>query len=78
MSDAKRPQVDPSAVTRKAIKKMPDEERRKVQNAIRKALDERDLPKFKAGISKLGISETSAEYARLMQLWDEFARPNRD
>jgi len=56
---------------------MSDEERKAIRAQVQKALDERDLPKFKAGLAKLGFDETSAEYERLLQLWHEHARASR-
>src|SRR5262249_5053469 len=73
-----RPRGDPSEIARSSLAKMPDEERRRVMSLVQKAMDGRDLPKFRAALLKLGFSETSAEYEQLMRLWDEFARPHRD
>jgi len=53
------------------------EESREIQKLVQRAVDERNLPKFKAALLKLGYDETSAGYERLMQLWDEHARASR-
>lgn len=37
----------------------------------------RDLPRFKEGLARLGFDDASAEYEKLLQLWDEHARSSR-
>jgi hypothetical protein len=75
MPDKKK--VDTAAVARAALSQMSDEERRAIRAQVQKALDERVLPKFEAGLVKLGFDETSAEFERLLQLWHEHARASR-
>jgi hypothetical protein len=75
MPDKKK--VDTAKVARAALSRMSDEERREIQVKVQKAIDERDLPSFQAGLAKLGFDETSVEYERLMQLWHEHARVSR-
>jgi hypothetical protein len=59
-----------SLETRKRIANLSDDERRKIERLLKKAVLDRDLPKFQEALSKLGLDESSAEYERLMQLWD--------
>jgi len=68
---------DISAKARAAFMRMSDEERKAVTALLQRAVAERDLPKFKAGLAKLGFDETSRDYERLLQLWDEHARASR-
>lgn len=60
-----------------SLAKMSEDERKEIQRLVKRALAERDLPRFKAGLLKLGFDENSAEYAKMMQLWDEHARSSR-
>lgn len=53
------------------------EERREIQKLVQRALDEHNLPKFRAALLKLGYDETSAGYEKLMRLWDEHGRASR-
>jgi hypothetical protein len=62
---------------RKRLAKLTDDERRKIDRSLKKAVQDRDLPKFQEALSKLGLDESSAEYERLMQLWDEHWRASR-
>lgn len=71
MAKDKIPGTDTSKIARGTLAKLSEEERKEVRRIVTKALNDRDLPKFKAEIAKLGYAETSAEYERLMQLWDE-------
>jgi hypothetical protein len=73
----KPPTVDTSAVAKAAIAKLSPEEIREIHRLIQKAIYERDLPKFKEGLLKLKFDETSKEYERMMQLWDEQTRASR-
>jgi hypothetical protein len=57
--------------------KLSVEEGREIQKLVQRALDERNLPRFKAALLKLGYGETSDEYEKLMRLWDEHARASR-
>jgi hypothetical protein len=57
--------------------KLEEKERRELSRLIKKAAGERDLQKFQAALLKLGYVETSAEYAKLMQLWGEFWAASR-
>jgi hypothetical protein len=59
------------------LAEMSVEERREVQKLVQRALDERNLPRFKASLLKLGYDETSDEYEKLLRLWDEHARASR-
>jgi hypothetical protein len=60
-----------------ALAKMTFEERREIQRLVQRALDEHNLPKFRAALIKLGYDESSDAYGRLMQLWDEHDRASR-
>jgi hypothetical protein len=48
-----------------------------INSAIRRAVRDRDLPKFKRGLAKLGYAETSEEYAQLLRLWDDYWSASR-
>jgi len=67
----------PAAVAKELLDKLSDDERRQINRLIRRAIEERDLPRFRAAILKLGFDENSAQYERLMQLWDEHAQASR-
>jgi len=69
--------VDTAAIARASMARMSDEERAEIHAVIRKARDERDLPKFEEGLARLGFDETSAEYEKLLRLWHEHARASR-
>jgi hypothetical protein len=60
-----------------ALAKMTFEERREIQRLVQRALDEHNLPKFRAALTKLGYDESSDAYGKLMQLWDEHDRASR-
>jgi len=75
MPDKKK--VDAAAIARASLARMSDEERAEIRALIRRALDERDLPKFEEGLARLGFDETSAEYEKLLRLWHEHARASR-
>jgi len=75
MPDKKK--VDTAAIARASLARMSDEERAQISSLIRKALDERDLPRFKEGLARLGFDDTSAEYEKLLRLWHEHARSSR-
>jgi hypothetical protein len=60
-----------------ALAKMTFEERREIQRLVQRALDEHNLPKFRAALIKLGYDESSDAYGKLMQLWDEHDRASR-
>jgi hypothetical protein len=63
--------------TRKRLARLSHEERRKIECLVKKAVQDRDLPKFKEALSKLGLAVSSAEYEKLIQLWDEHWRASR-
>lgn len=69
--------LDTSKPARLSIAKMSAEERREISELVQKALNNHDLPKFQAGLAKLGYAETSAEYEKLMKLWDAFEQASR-
>ena len=69
--------VDTAAVAKATIAKLSEEEISEIRGLIQKAIDERNLPKFKEGLLKLKFDETSKEYERMMQLWDEQTRASR-
>lgn len=73
----KTPNIDTAAVAKATIAKLSPEEIREIRGLIQKAIDERNLPKFKEGLIKLKFDETSKEYERMMQLWDEQTRASR-
>lgn len=77
MTKQKSPEVDTSEIARSKFAKMTDEERRALQAKVRKAVHQRDLMKFREALAKLGYDEASAEYEKLMQLWDEFGQASR-
>jgi hypothetical protein len=66
-----------SDVAKTALRKMSDEERQEISTFIRRALAERDLPKFKAALANLGFDENGADYEKMMRLWDEHVRASR-
>lgn len=69
--------LDTSKPARAAIGKISKEERREIRNIVNQALNDRDLPKFKEGLARLGYVESSAEYAKLLELWEDFWRASR-
>jgi hypothetical protein len=60
-----------------SLAKMSEDERREIQRLVKSALRERNLPRFKSAMLKLGFDESSAEYEKMLQLWDEYARSSR-
>jgi len=68
---------EPSAVAKAALAGMSEKERHEVRRLVQRALDERDLPKFQAGLLKLGFDENGPDYERMMRLWDEHVRASR-
>jgi hypothetical protein len=78
MTDKKKTSsLERGATASSLLAKMSVEERREIQKLVQRALDEHNLPKFKAALLKLGYDETSAGYGKLMQLWDEHDRASR-
>lgn len=73
----KTPEPDTAEVAKAALGKMSEKERNEIRGLVQRALDERDFPKFKAGLLKLGFDENSAAYEKMMRLWDEHARASR-
>ena len=71
------PQPAPAAIAKVALAKLTEEEQREIHRLIQYTVDEHNLPKFQAGLLKLGFDESSHAYAQLMQLWDEFHRASR-
>ena len=73
------PKAPPSTaeIAKVALLKMSEEERMEIRGLIQHALAEHDLPRFKAGLLKLGFDESNAQYERMMQLWDEHTRASR-
>jgi len=47
-------------VAKASLSKMSEEEKRETRKLIQRAMDERDLPKFKAALLKLGFDANSA------------------
>lgn len=68
---------DTSATARRTISKMSPSKIKEINRLIRKAVDERDFPSFKAGLLKLGYDENSAEYEKLVRLWEDCLRASR-
>jgi hypothetical protein len=78
MSEKKKTRnAEREGIASQPLARMSIEERREIQKLVQRALDEHNLPKFKAALLKLGYDETSAAYGRLMQLWDEHDRASR-
>ena len=77
MTKDRNAKVDTSKVARSKFAKMPDDERRALQAKVRKAVEQRNLPKFKEALAELGYDEASVEYEKLMQLWDAFGQSSR-
>ncbi len=77
MADEKKAGVDTSNTARATIARLSAEERKRVQAAVQEALDSHNLPAFQAALLKLGYAETSADYEKLMQLWDDYAQASR-
>lgn len=73
MADNKRKDADKTGVTAR----LREDERRRVERLVKKAVHDRDLVRFKEGLTKLGFDESSAEYEKLMQLWDAHWRASR-
>jgi hypothetical protein len=77
MADEKKAGVDTSKTARTTVAKLSADERRRVQAAVQEALDSHNLPAFQAALLRLGYGETSADYERLMQLWDDYVQASR-
>lgn len=75
--EPKMPPLSTAELAKIALLKMSERERHEVRGLVQRALDERDFPKFKAGLLKLGFDEKSAQYEKMMQLWDEYTRASR-
>ena len=74
------PKVSPPStaeVAKVALLKMSEEERNEIRGLVQRALDGHDFPRFKAGLLKLGFDENSAQFEKMMQLWDEHTRASR-
>jgi|GEM_PF-6949837 len=69
--------TDAATIAGSRLAKMSVEERREIQKLVQRALEEHNLPRFRAALLKLGYDETSAVYEKLMQLWDEHDRASR-
>jgi hypothetical protein len=67
----------PVAVAKASLAKMSEGEQWEIYQLIRHTVEEHNLPKFQAGLLKLGFDENSHAYSQLMQLWDEFHRASR-
>jgi hypothetical protein len=75
---ARKPtKIDKSKPARSAITRMSEEERKEITRTITKAVSDRDLPTFRAGLARLGYAETSAEYEKLLSLWDDYWSASR-
>lgn len=57
--------------------KMSDSERTAIRADIHRAIDQRDFPKFKAAILKLGLVESSKQFEAIEKLWNELASASR-
>jgi hypothetical protein len=77
MADEKKARADTSKTARTTIAKLSVDERKRVQAAVQEALDSHNLPAFQAALLRLGYAETSADYEKLMQLWEDFAQASR-
>lgn len=75
--EPKIPPPSTAELAKIALLKMSEEERNEIRGLVQRALDERDLPKFRAGLLKLGFDENSAQYEKMMRLWDEHTRVSR-
>jgi hypothetical protein len=75
--EPKVPQPSTAEVAKVALLKMSEEERNEIWGLVQHALSEHDLPRFKAGLLKLGFDENSVQYEKMMQLWDEHTRASR-
>lgn len=71
------PKINTSAVAQAAISQMSAAEIGEINKLVRYAVQERNFPKFKAGLLRLGYDENSAEYEALVRLWDECLRVSR-
>jgi uncharacterized protein with von Willebrand factor type A (vWA) domain len=58
--EKKRSNLEREARASSLLAKMSAEERREIQKLVQRALDELNLPRFKASLIKLGYDETSA------------------
>jgi hypothetical protein len=75
--EKKKSNPDREAISSLPLAKMSFEERREIQRLVQRALDEHNLPKFRAALIKLGYDESSDAYGKLMRLWDEHDRASR-
>jgi len=64
-------------IAKAGFAKLSAEEQAKLTKAITIAVTERDLRTFRAALLKLGFDETSAQYEKMMKLWDEHSRASR-
>ncbi len=75
--EPKIPPPTTEEVAKAALAKMSQDEIDEVNRIVQRALHEHDLPRFQAGLLKLGYDENSRQFEKMMQLWDEFHRASR-
>jgi hypothetical protein len=68
---------DTSATARASISRMSRKEIQEIKSLLSYTVAERDFPKFKRALFKLGYDETSADYQTLVVLWDDLMRSSR-
>jgi hypothetical protein len=56
---------------------MSDAEKAEIRRDVQRAIEQRDFPKFKAALLKLGLDEHSKEFEKIEKLWNDHALASR-
>ena len=57
--------------------KLSEAHKSEIQAEVQRAIEQRDYPRFKAALLKLGFDEHSKEFEAIEKLWNEHARASR-
>jgi hypothetical protein len=68
---------DSSATARASIARMSRKEIQDVTSLLAYTVAEGDFQKFRRALFKLGYDEASADYQKLVSLWDDLMRSSR-
>lgn len=74
MADELKTRTEIAATLKAALAKLSMAEQSYLLRALKGAVDERDVGRFKKVLGKLSIDEASSEYESLMKMWDEMRR----
>ena len=74
MADELKTRAELAAALKVALAKLSMAEQSYLLRALKGAVAERDVSRFKKVLRKLSIDEASSEYEFLMKLWDEMRR----